>query len=185
MSGRTYTVDDVTPKPEKEAGQEAAAIAGKVTATRVSLPGTGKTISDAIAANIRKARHRRGWNTAALAARCAEVGAGWLTDGVLRNIEHGRPRDGKRTRDITADEVVALAYAFGMPPAALMPELDQAMGDMDISLFVGVDDMIARLDDMKAWLEDRREQWAAEAAARGEDGGPEDYFTDEAGNEPR
>ena len=86
--------------------------------------GGGRTVSDVVADNVRGARRRRGWSTGALADRCAEIGAEGLSDSVIRNIEHGRPRDGRRTRFVTVDELVALALALAVPPADLMAELE-------------------------------------------------------------
>ena len=74
-------------------------------------------ISDAVAAAIRETRKQRGWNAADLAARCGAIGAGAITANVIENIESGRRKDGKRTRDITVDELAAIAQALGVPPA--------------------------------------------------------------------
>jgi transcriptional regulator with XRE-family HTH domain len=77
------------------------------------LDGPLSDLSDSIAERIKELRHRGGWPTAkAFAERCAEVGAPHLTAPVLMNIESGRRKDGRRTRLITADELVALAVAL-------------------------------------------------------------------------
>lgn len=112
-------------------------------------------MSDVVAANIREARKRRGWKPADLAARCAEVGAEFLTENVIENIESGRRRNGVRTREISVDELVAIAYALGMPPAALCTELEETFADLPADIFDGIDDMIGRLQDLKIWAADR------------------------------
>jgi transcriptional regulator with XRE-family HTH domain len=92
----------------------------------------GPTISDAVAANMREVRKRRGWKIADLAARCQALGGGAesLTENVIENIESGRRRNGERTRQITVDELTAIAAALSVPPAYLMPELAEQAGDM-------------------------------------------------------
>src|SRR5689334_4133355 len=104
------------------------------------VPSSG-TVSDAVAANIRDIRRRRGWNAADLAARCKQLGGGAeaLSANVIENIEHGRRRDGVRTRFITVDELLAIANALSVPPSALMPELGE--GPQEIPLLFGLDDM--------------------------------------------
>lgn len=78
-------------------------------------------LSDSIAERMKELRKRGGWPTAkAFAERCAEVGAPHLTAPVLMNIESGRRKDGRRTRLITADELVALAAALGVTPVDLL-----------------------------------------------------------------
>lgn len=64
-------------------------------------------------------------NIAALAERCAQVGAPELSQSVLQNIEHGRPRDGQRTRFVTVEELLALARALGVTSAVLCPDLNE------------------------------------------------------------
>jgi transcriptional regulator with XRE-family HTH domain len=83
------------------------------------------TTSDTVGASVRSLRKRNGWTVSYLAARCAELGgdAAKLTAPIIENIEHGRKRDGARTRDTTVDELVSLADAFAVPPSALLPVL--------------------------------------------------------------
>jgi 8-oxo-dGTP diphosphatase len=77
--------------------------------------------SDLAGARVREARGRRRWTARELAERCAEAGAPGLTGSVIANIETGRrDKDGQRRRDITVDELLALAYALEVPPAALL-----------------------------------------------------------------
>lgn len=82
-----------------------------------------RTVSDEVAANIRRARKELGWSMADLAAHCAELGDGAevVTENVIENIESGRRRKGERTRDITVDEVTVIAKAMGLPAAILFP----------------------------------------------------------------
>ncbi len=74
-------------------------------------------ISGQVAATIRAIRRNRGWNAAELGARSG------LSPAIIENIENGRPRDGERTRDITVDELVAIADALGVQPAIMLPKL--------------------------------------------------------------
>lgn len=83
-----------------------------------------ESVSDGVAARVREARKRRGWQLADLAQRCADRGYPALTENVIENIEHGRRRGGKRTRDITADELLVLAYALDVAPLYLVCGLD-------------------------------------------------------------
>jgi transcriptional regulator with XRE-family HTH domain len=76
--------------------------------------------SDAAAGRIREARKRRGWTSAETAARCTARGYR-MTASVLANIESGRPDlNGARRRDISIDELLALAVALDVPPVTLM-----------------------------------------------------------------
>lgn len=130
-------------------------------------------ISDAVAAAIRETRKQRGWSVAELAERCDEIGAGPITANVIENIESGRRKDGKRTRDITVDELVAIAQALGVHPAALMPELGQ--GPLDVPLLFGLDDAEAGLQAALSRIGDVKERLAAQrpAAESRDDHGPD------------
>jgi transcriptional regulator with XRE-family HTH domain len=80
-----------------------------------------ETPSDLVAARIQAARRLRGWTAKDLAARCADLGFAHLTPSVLANIESGR-RDssGRRRRELTIDELFAIALAFGLAPVSLL-----------------------------------------------------------------
>jgi transcriptional regulator with XRE-family HTH domain len=119
--------------------------------------------SDTVAANIRDVRKRLGWTVADLAEHCHPVGGGAeaLSLNVIENIEHGRKRNGKRTRFITVDELLAIARALSVPPSALMPELGE--GPLDVPVLFGLDDAesalrvtLERIADVRARLEARR-----------------------------
>lgn len=85
------------------------------------------SVSDAAALRLREARTRRGWTTKQLAAACAESGATKLTFAVLNNIETGRrDADGVRKRELTLDEVMALAVVLDIAPIHLMGLPDSA-----------------------------------------------------------
>lgn len=120
------------------------------------------TVSDAVGANIRDFRKRRGWKPADLARRCSQLGGGAeaITASVVENIEHGRRRDGERTRDITVDELVALAHALSVPPAALLPELGEGAGDMRVMF--GLEDAEAGLRATLARVEEIKTRIAAD-----------------------
>jgi transcriptional regulator with XRE-family HTH domain len=79
--------------------------------------------SDTVGANIRMMRKNRSWSVAELAERCARLGAERLTAPVIENIEHGRRRNGERTRDITVDELTVIADALMVTPGLLFPEM--------------------------------------------------------------
>ncbi|MFC1407125.1 hypothetical protein ACEZDJ_38165 [Streptacidiphilus sp. N1-5] len=56
-----------------------------------------------------------------LADACALRGVPHLTNSVLANIESGRPdRDGRRRRDVSVDELLALALVLDVAPAHLL-----------------------------------------------------------------
>jgi transcriptional regulator with XRE-family HTH domain len=78
------------------------------------------TVSDIAAARLREVRKRRGWQVADLAARCAALGAGHLTENTIENIESGRRSDGRRRRALTVDELLALAAALSVAPVHLL-----------------------------------------------------------------
>lgn len=82
--------------------------------------------SEVVAARVKEARKRRGWNATQLAQRCAEIGAPELTAQAIANIENGR-RDatGRRRRHVTVDEVLALAIALDVAPVHLMVPLEE------------------------------------------------------------
>jgi transcriptional regulator with XRE-family HTH domain len=77
--------------------------------------------SDQIAQRIRAARRSLGWSREQLAEQCRAKGYPHLTHAALVNIETGRRRpDGSRRREITIDELCAIADAFGYPLARLL-----------------------------------------------------------------
>lgn len=83
------------------------------------------TPSEIIATQVRKRRRQLDLNRQQLADRCAGVGAPQITVAALTNIETGRPdSDGKRRRDVTAEELLALANALDMHPVDLLVPAD-------------------------------------------------------------
>ncbi len=105
--------------------------------------------SDAVAGRIREARKRRGWTSAETAARCTARGYR-MSAAVLANIESGRPDlNGARRRDITIDELFALAAALDVPPVALMglPE-DHGHSAVSLTATVAIDNS----DDLLLWI---------------------------------
>lgn len=95
------------------------------------------TPSDVVASRVRALRTRRGWSAKELETRCAAVGAKQITAAVIANIETGRRGPGReRRREVTIDEVLALALAFGISPMQLMqPEIDDYVSISVTSLF--------------------------------------------------
>jgi len=70
-----------------------------------------------VAAKIREYRDELRWSRAQMARRSG------LSENVIENIETGRPDDaGERRRDVTVDELLAVATAFGVDPASLLPK---------------------------------------------------------------
>ena len=115
-----------------------------------------QTVSDTGWENVRRFRKRNGWSVTDLAERCIEIGEGAerLTAPIIENIEHGRRRGGERTRNITVDELMALAYALAVPPAALMPNLGDSATDMYMKL--GSAEMIRQMELLKGFTERQR-----------------------------
>lgn len=102
------------------------------------------TASDIAARRIREARNRRGWTVKQLAEHCVKAGAGHLTAAVITNLETRR-RPG---REITADELLALAWVLGVPPLQLLAPLSD---DETLQVVPGRD--LAPLD-AAGWLTD-------------------------------
>jgi len=76
--------------------------------------------SDLAGRRIRQIRQRRGWTVKELADRCAEVGASHITATVITNLETRR----RRSREITVDELLILAYILEVPPVFLFAPAD-------------------------------------------------------------
>ena len=81
---------------------------------------TTLSASDIAARRIREARTLRKLTVRQLADRCKEAGAVSLTAAVITNLE-SRRRPG---REITADEVLALAWVLEVAPVQLLCPLD-------------------------------------------------------------
>lgn len=79
------------------------------------------TASDVVAERVAASRRKRGWTARQLAERCAELGATQITAATLANIESGRrDKDGRRRRDVSVDELLALALALDVAPVHLL-----------------------------------------------------------------
>ncbi|MFF2075391.1 helix-turn-helix domain-containing protein [Kitasatospora sp. NPDC058162] len=91
-----------------------------------SVPPT-LSVSDAVALRVKEARNRRGWTMKQLATACHDAGATKLTSSVLANIETGRrDANGVRRRELSIDEVVALAVVLDISPVHLLGLPDEA-----------------------------------------------------------
>jgi transcriptional regulator with XRE-family HTH domain len=78
-------------------------------------------VSDIVALNVKALRAVNGWSAKQLAAECAAAGAPEITSAVVANIETGRRGDdGRMRRDVTVDELLALARTLNVSPATLM-----------------------------------------------------------------
>lgn len=78
---------------------------------------TTLTASDVAARRIHEARKKRGWTVRELAAACEKAGAAKITPAVITNLENRHRRPG---REISADELLALAWVLGVPPLQLL-----------------------------------------------------------------
>jgi transcriptional regulator with XRE-family HTH domain len=86
---------------------------------------TSMRASDFVGLRVKEIRQSRGWTAKDLAEKCAEAGAPEITAAVIANIETGRrDTDGRRRREVTIDETLALAYALGVPPVFLFIPLN-------------------------------------------------------------
>ena len=101
--------------------------------------------SDVAARRIREARTKRGWTVKQLAAECAKAGTPQITAPVITNLETRR----RLGREITAEELVALAWVLGVPPVQLLTPLGtnealqvvpgESMGPLDLVAWVADD----------------------------------------------
>lgn len=81
--------------------------------------------SDRIGAAVRAVRKRHDWTQEDLAGRCAALGAPHLTTAVIYDIESGRrDADGRRRRQVSADDWIALALVLDVAPVHLAVPLD-------------------------------------------------------------
>ena len=78
------------------------------------------TASDIAARRIREARKKLGWRQEDLAAKCAEAGHPEMTEAVITTLE-SRRRPG---RQVTAEELLTLAWVLGVPPIQLLSPLN-------------------------------------------------------------
>lgn len=87
--------------------------------------------SDVIGERVRELRRLRGWTAKQLAEKCSDVGATDLTSPAILNIETGRRGpDGKRSRNVTVEELLVLATVLSVAPDSLMFPLDgQGQGE--------------------------------------------------------
>lgn len=124
---------------------------------------TGHMSSDTVGANVRLIRKKRGWSVAELARRCAELGGGAekLTAPIIENIEHGRRRDGERTRGITVDELIFLADALCVGPGVLLPTMMGTMEYPEDEREMVIDVLLGNMDAMRKLVEQVRVTRAA------------------------
>ena len=81
--------------------------------------------SSTVAHRVQQLRKRRGWSVARLADECGKVGAPQLTANVLTNLLSRQ----QRRRDLTVEEVGALAAVFDVIPARLLPDVWDPIDD--------------------------------------------------------
>jgi len=78
------------------------------------------TVSDVVGDRVRARRKAYRWKVQKLAELCAQAGRPELTANALYLLEGGRHKGGRRTRQITVDELVVLADVFGCPVEDLL-----------------------------------------------------------------
>lgn len=76
--------------------------------------------SDVVGQRIKELRRRIGWTAQQLADRLQQAGLEKVTAATISNMETGRRINGRRQRHLTIEEVVALAYVFGVGPGELL-----------------------------------------------------------------
>jgi transcriptional regulator with XRE-family HTH domain len=84
-----------------------------------------ESASSTVAHRVQQLRKRRGWSVARLAEECTKVGAPQLTANVLTNLLSRQ----QRRRDLTVEEVGALAAVFDVVPARLLPDVWEPIDD--------------------------------------------------------
>jgi transcriptional regulator with XRE-family HTH domain len=105
-----------------------------------------ESASSTVAHRVQQLRKRRGWSVARLAKECAKVGADQLTANVLTNLLSRR----QRRRDLTLEEVGALAAAFDVTPARLLPDIIEPIGDPARLAFFSKS--AEQAEEMRKWL---------------------------------
>jgi transcriptional regulator with XRE-family HTH domain len=93
------------------------------------MNGRPQVLSDDVADRLMDWRKRRALTREQVAARCSDLTGdpAFLTAAALSNIETGRRgTDGRRRRLITLDELVVLAAALDVAPAALLFPIGRA-----------------------------------------------------------
>ena len=91
---------------------------------------TTLSASDIAALRIREARQKRKWSVKDLAGHCKKAGFPRLTAAVITNLE-SRRRPG---REISAEELLALALVLDVPPVQLLSPLN---GDETLQVVPG------------------------------------------------
>ncbi|WTK98740.1 helix-turn-helix domain-containing protein [Streptomyces sp. NBC_01508] len=95
-----------------------------MTTGRIELGPTGRTV----AANVKRLREARGLTLRALSAELRERGRPLSADA-LNKIENGAHQDERAVRRVDADDLMALATAFGVGPLALLLPVDTEAQD--------------------------------------------------------
>jgi transcriptional regulator with XRE-family HTH domain len=109
---------------------------------------TTLSASDIAALRIREARTKRGWRVKDLAEQCQKAGVPQITAPVITNLETRR-RPG---REITAEELLALAWVLEVAPLQLLSPLDdgevlqvvpgQEMGPLEAAAWMADEDAV-------------------------------------------
>jgi transcriptional regulator with XRE-family HTH domain len=116
---------------------------------------TSESVSDVVAERVREVRKRQGLTARALAERCAAAGTPGLTAQALSNIESGRRgADDRRRRDVTVDELFALAAALNVAPVHLLvpPKGPTGKASDEERLYNVTPGKAVRREDVRRWV---------------------------------
>jgi transcriptional regulator with XRE-family HTH domain len=94
------------------------------------------TPSDVVAARVRQVRKRRELTVPELAERCAAIGAPQLTAQAIYKIEGQRESATRSPRQVTVDELLALAAALNVAPVHLLVPVDDVAAPYDVTATV-------------------------------------------------
>jgi len=88
-----------------------------------------KDASDALAVRIRSLRKAKRLSVEALAVECAKAGYMELTANSIYSIENGRRKDGRRTRHVTVEELLAFSSVLDVSLLDLLSDGDNDASD--------------------------------------------------------
>lgn len=88
-----------------------------------TAPGRPTAASAEVVRRILERRKQRGWTREQVAEMVTRAGCP-MSPAALGNIETGRPNEtGQRRRQVSVDELLALADALGLTASALLPDI--------------------------------------------------------------
>jgi transcriptional regulator with XRE-family HTH domain len=110
-----------------------------------SGPDQGQTVTGTVVAQLKRLRRRREVTAAALAQRCAALGAPEITEHVIRNIEVGR-------RTVSVDQLAVLALALDVAPAHLLCPARPREGHGEPAPIRVTETVVAEPDEYAQWV---------------------------------